>query len=845
MFELIPISYSQLSSTQGMVAFFEANKPKFIKHYDASLFIDCIDGKYSFLLTNLKIPHDYSTTDTILDVWCSLLQSSSVFGSMKNAALYGSKQPPFLNWLSYSTNSDKLMAQYELPNYLCVMSTFFYAVNKEFDLRDLNLDAWQASFSLDLDAPKMPNLHQLEYILYTFVDTIEADLFWPSSNKALPKKRGHSYSSKQDVDLYLRVSPSVTSYSISLWHEIYSQRIRIKTIDRRMKALEKTGEPMQFADSLTVLASTKPIHCSDISEHLVCLQLLSSENTFDSIEEPAFLYAQFEKMQRKQAQKTSYIPNDDQLLSIAPDNSVLQFIRNNAAFLHEIPQSYIAQWFVEEDIRVVNAAIFLMLGKIQDDKLFTLPGSRDVIDAMQYILAYLQGSNSASLGLQEQEQILLAFLDMESLKLLRDARCGMQPHLMEEINVLYQCTLALSDMEQISSVRQMLSAQYKIAFSDKHNTPYAAKETLYVMIRTLHLLTHIYTCSGQRIYQQAKNYYKKFDAWIEKVLNSPEHLLNAGVFVQFNLQEYLSIDHFILTWGLPVNLLGVTFQKNNKHDGANMSCDILWAHDCYDHPFTFNTIIDSPLKLHIIEERLLFTQHVKQILLKLSQSVQVYGFCNEQVDSKKLLLVFKGLLFMLLHESAFGTHTRTLVLPSSFSAAFWEKQLQFFHTVNLDTTLILCNLYEDFPQELKELLPINRQSPIPLRLAVMLFDVFVKHMQTTYECNEEFNVDDVMLAFQDSMKMQEKYIKLLVQEKYWVNLLSEGIVPSNYTSLFEQQSDACSCSSYNAAPSSYAELSEEERRILLLNLPQYQGRLSMSILPWNLEEDAVARRLEG
>ena len=840
MYDICQFTQSEMCSARDYTAFFNRHCKLFLpKHSSDPVHVVLSNGYCVFRCTYDKAislgdaaSQETLYTATLVASWLGLLQETPVYNTIKNATLYGTDQPAFLNWLVYNVASDCLLVKEDIPSYVCVISTFLYAGNINFKNCEIGRTCYDERYSLVLQSPRKVNAHQLRFLLYTFADTVNCDRpYLIDSNKVT--LLGHTttcLSLQDDAPLVLSLqtaSPDAT-YEISLYDDRLAQRLRTKNIDVIMKAMEHRSEPLRFDDDFdvalffpstiswpsSILSSLRPSFSFRQLEGQVQLKLSICENTYERVSDGDVLTEQKRRMSEKYEEHTSYIPKADRLLAVSPDNPVLQFIQNNAIALHAIPQSYIANWLLDENVFTVNAAVLLLLRKIQDREPYTLPGSREIIEVMQSILAYLQGIDDALCSVPKER--LLTFLNADSLCSLEKVRLGMLPNRKKEIPALYQCLLGLSDADKVPMVREKLAETYKIVIDDSHNIAFAPQETLYVMVQVMHLLTNIYVGVSGCLYEDAKRYYLDYDIWLEGVLNSPSHLLNAGIFPQFNVQKYLSIDHFIFTWGVPVNLLGVTFDKDNKHDGNNMSSDMLWTHDCYDHPLTANAIIDDEWKLDLIEERLHFTQCVRQMSQCLSNSQQVYHFCGESIEAKDLLLIFKGLIFVLLHETCSGTHTRTRVLPSSFSMPFWYKQLLFFNfNQNITSKHLLLNrLYGDFDQDLKKLLPIGEQSSVPFRLAVMLFDVLVSNMKDRYEKNEDFTVDEVLEAFQEKCLVQEKFICLLAQDKQWMLLVEHAVLPKRYA----------------------LETSQAERK-RLLNLPNVQALLANNTLPWALDEE--------
>ena len=812
MFELCPISFLQLSSIQGVAAACESNKSKFLECHDSPLIVEYINGEYFFLLMASDLSYKGDATDEVLAIWRNLLQNSPAFCAMKSAALYGTNKPSFLNWLSYNIDNDSLSVC-DTPNYLCVMSTFLSAQKGILKINDIGVELTERSVVLLLEAPQQLNVQQLEFILYTIADSYEKLLV----NSVNSQKLVSSLNQTQYLTLHVMPSSSLNSYSIELWQDTYGVLLQKKNINNRMKAMEPLSSPISLAaEQNEVSTCYGEIPCAvNLDGSLQLFLMPNGGNTYefdldldDSTSDLSD--AQLIKILRKREEKIAYLPKVELLLSVVPDDPFLQFIEHEADKLCAISQSYIAKWIVDTNVKTLNAATLLLLRKVQDGKPFTLPGTQELIGAMLCVLSLLK--SNASVYSKDNDLILLEFLKVDSLEALKKVRSDLSKSFKQEISTLYCCALDLSDGGKMQVVRQALTHQYGIEFEGKHNIPFAPEETMYVIIRFLHLLTQLYKSVDA---EDGSN--KGFYTWFDKVLAN--HLLNDGIWLHFIFQKHLALDHFIKTWGLPLSLLGVTFDMRNEHDGRNMLPDYLWTHDCFDHPLFINTIIDKLWKLDLNDERQILIQNLDELFFFLLKSDKdSYKYCGEEVTPSNLLLVLKGLFFILMHEQTLeGSHTHTRILPSSFSPGFLEKQLSFFVLSLTSISLDLDLVYRDFPQALKELLPIEGQSRVPFCLAIILLDVFVQKTQECFDQGKSFNVDAMMVAFREKCAVQEKFVKLLAKDNNWDKLLASG-----------------------ALPSSLVDKTTEIERVNTLNLPNIQRRLASTAVLWELDEGAVA-----
>ena len=483
------------------------------------------------------------------------------------------------------------------------------------------------------------------------------------------------------------------------------------------------------------------------------------------------------------------------------ESTILHFFHKHPDKLHLLSQKDFANWFLEAPVKEVNAAMLSLLRRVQEKQPFTLPASAQLVTIIQHFVGYLLGYRYVT------DAMIKPYLqESRSLPLLKKVRetllnCNSSKdrRLHRELLEIFEACTLLPFIDK--SIRATLSLEeyFKVKLSDGfRNIPYPPIPTAFLIVRFLYLLTKAYghdDCTR---------------------LKYCEILICKGILPLFVLQPNVDIFHLNKVTSLPVELVGITFDLHNSHDGIDYTPTRFWAHDYLFHAFYINSIIDDYWKLLQNEDRVLLMHNIEAMrdqLLKMEE--ECFTFVNQSIHVKQLLQVFDLLYFTLVHEthSRVRSQTRKSMLLSAFPHVFLEKSSNYFEPVDKENpaTLILRKLFGDFTDDMRALLPLKGNSSFPYFAGYLLLDTIIEEARNVYAQGGEVPVHVLFAAFE--AKLQEQEQLLYLYEQNWDMLVQKGAL-------------------YPAC----AEIKSPMERIRALATPYFQDRMRRFPMDFPLKE---------
>ena len=805
-----------------------------------------------------------NVTHWLLSRFLHLLQTTSVKHAVANCKKHGCDLLPYLFWLDVipktttapvSNAEDYVLSLKHFPSSSSLMYTFLLVSGNSKKFLPMH-------GRLILSVPKgKVNREQLDYVLNKFVETSYQHFKTLSSSfKESTEPFNFLFSPVNykgpKLELVFRHVAEDKPYIIKLWNVYFDELLHISNIDQPMQFLEGSATPImcaqnnillpQFRYSDSVLEASDVVSCDTLPFGLVvlpndkltdpsvyrlvlpCKQIAHdrlhitlefSGNTYPDQKlssAQAINSQQAEKMVLSQKNALHFIPSIE-----------LQTINRGTSFittcfhlqpdgLCAISQSDFAAWLLKTPIKEVHFAMQSLLGKVQDGKAFTLPASAQIVSIMQGFMGYL-----LSIGDTDDAFVAKYLNDSSSLPLLQKARQvllnidsldDLARQMQLDLRALYECSKALSFKEQCADASFLLEQAFNAQFEPQtYNIAYPPRQTAFLMAKFLELLTKVYDFfSGAAINDNSMRQY--YDALVCK-----------GSLPFFILQFEVDIPHLNKATCLPVDVVGVTFDKNNHHDGLNYTPAGLWGHDYFFHPYFINTFVDALWKRQQNYERVILMHNIEAVRTQLANNADSFIFVNESINTKQLLQTFDLLIFLLMHETygVISTHTRARITPFSFPHTFLEKVKAYFSAVDLKfpNKLELKYLFEDFTEEMRALLPLRGNSSFLYFATCLLLDTVVEETRIAMPEQEEVPVVDMITVFKQKLLRQEDLLYLY--EDNWERLVSIGVL-------------------YKAC----ARITNIDERLRALALPHFQERLRNEIIDWPLDLQAAKQKHE-
>ena len=790
----------------------------------------------------------------------SLLQDSLVKDAVENHQKIGSFLFHYLYWLDVtdsvdSNPSEPSLCISHLPSCSSLMHTFLLARHRG----QANLPMYGR---LILEVPKgKVNREQLDYVLNKFVETAYQHFKTLSSSFEEDIKSNNFLFSPVNYDtsklelVFQRVAEN-KPYIISLWNVYFDELLFISNIDQPMQLLEESSTPIMYAQEsillpqfrysalslevsdeiscdtlpfgLVALPRHKLADCSVYKSVLPCKQITHDQlrvtlafigNTYPDQQiffASEAMKQQAQKMVLSQKNLMRFIPPIERQFVNCTTSLITSYFHHQPDRLHAISQSDFADWLLNTPIKELHFAVQSLLSKVQDGKAFTLPASAQVVSIMQGFMEYLLG-----IGDVDDAFVAKYLNDSSSLPLLQKARVAMVNvdsfddsvrQMQNDLRALHACSKALSFKEQCADASFSLEQAFNVQFEQQtYNIAYPPQQIAFLIAKFLELLTKVYDfSSGADIEDDSMHQY--YSALVCK-----------GSLPFFMLQFEVDIPHLNKVTCLPVEVVGVTFDKNNHHDGLNYTPARFWGHDYFFHPYYINTFIDALWKWQQNYERVVLMHNIEQVRAQLANNADSFTFVHESIGPKQLLQTFDLLIFLLMHETygVINTHTRARITPFSFPHTFLEKVRAYFSGIDLKSPnkLNLRNLFEDFTDDMKALLPLQSNSSFLYFATCLLVDTVVEETRNAMPEREEVLALDIITAFKQKLLKQEDLLYLY--EDNWENLISVGILYEN-------------C----------ADITNIDERLRVLAQPHVQERLRNEIIHWPLDLQAAKQKHE-
>ena len=487
------------------------------------------------------------------------------------------------------------------------------------------------------------------------------------------------------------------------------------------------------------------------------------------------------------------------------ESAILHLFHKHPDELHLLSQKTFADWFLEAPVKDVNVALLSLLRRVQDKEPFTLPASAQLVTIVHHFTEYLLGYpeiDEAKIKPYLNEERNVFFLDW--------ARKGLPGsffvYVKESLEVLHQACALLPFKDTAQEATLILEKHFKVQLSDGvSNISYPAIPTAFLITRFLHALTDMYGAEDD-----------------PSRLSFCDTLICKGILPLFLLQSNVDIPHLNKATSLPVEVVGITFDLHNYHDGTDYTPARFWTHDYLFHAFFINSIIDDYWKLLQNKDRVLLMHNIEAMREQLSKMGEgSFTFVNQSIHVKQLLQVFDLLYFTLVHElyTRGKTRTKTSMLPSAFPHTFLEKSSNYFEAVNKEhsDTLILKDLFDDFTDDMKALLPLEGNSSFPYFAAYLMLDSIIEETRNAYPRGGEVPAYALFAAFE--VKLQEQEQLLYLYEKNWNTLLEQGVLYPDCAAII--------------LPAD---------RLRVLATPYYQERLRLASMDFPLQEVQSASR---
>ena len=864
MSNLIPVKSA--NSFENILNFLQQNEKVYC--YNAMLVkVELQGGELEgFLVTESSQREADETTLGFLNALIKLLDRSPVKYILQNNHCYESFLPNFLLWLDYDVNADALAIK-QTPSHHSLLNTFF-AASEQKTLHD-SLESNQRIMygRILLRAPQNITKDQLKYVLYFFAETARHHFRLLSSN-GVDIINFDKSSSKSKLDMLVKhVSPD-SPYTVELWDMYNNVVLYSHEIDNAMRQLSSSDEVLPFGRSVSLVEAFNTLACQWVSASEFLLSLSVYGNTYEFADnankyEGMFYFdCQLEKMLKKRdlqaIEGTPWLASVD---SSKADN-MLNHIRYHARSLYVVPQADLSKWVVDVPVETLNLSTHLLLQKIHKDEPISLLGSKEIIESISCILHFILNGETLGNGSLDILDIINAddvavlrkvtvFLSMlpasffkerpsdseivnfigSSTDLTRADRklFAKDPYffykLAFEIVSLLQCCFELEAVKSVPLVREKLKKLYSLQTFSSYEIPYPAKETTYIILYTLHLLSKLYTyfAPDGDPYKSMRRL-KKCNEWLdEKAFKHFDALLCDGIFPLFMLQKYVTVRHINKSAGIPLNIVGISFSMDNKHDGFNMSPSFLCMHDVCFHPYFINSILDGRWKTLYNKGFRDLSAHLTAVLSHLDQQDNSYAFLGEKLLAKTLSKLLDYLFFGIWHENstseANNSNSRARLSPQApASCDFLEKALIFFLELGTQNLVLgMRNGFSDIASEIKALFPICKYDSAPYFMACCLLEIIVLQSRACENKAAHFSVHDAMIAFEKKLVVEENFLRLLAQN--WEVLIDRGVLPITFRT----------------------RLDGERERIRLLMLPNVQRRIKRACIDWDMGKVPVNR----
>ena len=841
---VLDLTAENLQSIHSLNGFFHKNKAVLGQggvHFDA---FD-VDGSIKLIpksdvLAGFQAAKLNKVTDQLITYIVNLLQTSPVKDAVENPQKHGTYLPPYLYWLGLI---DETLHLKFTPSAPALWYTLALAAGQQIEQRPVYI-------RLFVDTPSgTVNREQLEFVLNFFAESAQHHFKCFYRGFGVSNVFGAS-------ELVFRKASNDKPYCISLIDAYFSIFLCKSNIDHEMKQLEKVSDPLVIDNNnlllphygeydeaciepektlpfgLVVLPKDKlkahsdyrlVLPCSHISEHRLSIALNIRGNTFPYMETHSpyeIRWYQVAKLRLSQSSTTAFIPSIKQLFVVKANateagSAILHAFHKYPDQLHLLSQKSFAHWFLETPVKDVNVAMLSLLRRVQEKEAFTLPASAQIVTVIQCFIGYLKSFSNVD------EAMIKSHLKEEgSLPLLRKLRpilLSISPNaevatLNSNLGILYQACRLLPFKDKCIEATKILEEHFKVALSNGfHNLSYPSYPVAFLITRFLHELT--------RLYKYACNN----DDFLEEKASFCETLICKGMLPLFMLQDEVEVALLNKSIALPVELVGVSFDFINKHDGTTYTPATFWPHDYLAHGFSINSIIDTYWKMIQNADRVTVMHNIETVRAYLSNNQDVnFTFIDESIAAKQLLMIFDLLYFVLAHESSRDsagrarTQTNMRLLPSAFPHTFLEKVHRCFSsdTPKDPTELLLEHTFGDFTDDMLALFPLIGNSSFPFLLGYMLLDAIVEQTRNAKPQGGEVSSDILFAAFEAKLAAQEKLIYLY--EQNWERLVEENI-------LYPE------C----------AKITSSAERHRALALPNFQERLRSAVIDWKLEKESL------
>ena len=778
MFDIIPLSknVTSIDNCVSSLLFYKSQlciEKAYVQVYEADEQYFLITAEASGPLVKTVRQLYKECTREFLSRMVDLLMQSKLHDTLYNAKRYHLFVPDYyLKWLDVDDSTGKLQLDH-YPTYISLTQTLMKAANPTDFKAIANIGNSKAQIIVDV--PKPINAEQLKCLVSTYAEPLSFKFHWALSNA---KNLSPEDELPLKVDLIIRsIEEDVdrSGYEITILDVDSDEIVSELCIDDIMKPLEKSAPPLAFdAPSIKLGHYLREIPCERNASNDVVLHFLPRNNLEEFEFSPDFnivLDAQLTKIVRKQAEKTHFIPHSATL--VHNSDPILHMVRDNAQMLHTVPQTSLAEWLRSADLQVINNAILLLLGKVQNHEPFTLPGSRDIVEAMQCFLYFCLYGKSASIA---DKKRLAKVVNKTSMLDLRQARFLMKKSLYAQVKEMYLCCLGLSNAHNLPAIRHRLEEKSGIVFSNSMNIAYDPQVTMHMMIRFTEIITKVY-CSCSDINSAYTNYKIEggINRWFRKKLLT-KHMLNDGLWLQFMFKGLVDLPHYNRTWFAPTTLIEFSFDMINMKGRDLLSPSTLCLRSLFEDAFYANAIIDSPWKSLLNQRRLQTTIQVEDACASLLESCSFIEVDGKYVTTQNLLAVFELLFYVLTHEYGSENRTRMRILPESLGYDFLTKKHLLFYPFHFE-------LSEDFKHlsvGLFDLLPFNSTNFETYYLASLFFDSIIQCSQDAFYEQANFEPSDAIERFDSNFQNQYEFLTLLASEKNWSMLKEQRILP-NYS----------------------------------------------------------------
>ena len=774
---------SLLYASNNITAFFSTYNSYTFPHKD-HFYAQRVPGGYNVSFKGKSNLEDGATRE-LLNRLVGLMTNGFVYHTLKNGQTIGSFVHSIMYWLSYDADSHSLSVV-NAPNFFSLSNTFLLEDGEPWVYRHLYLKQMHAS--LLVESPRPLNDEQVKCVISFFAESLQHHFkYFPPHHLCEPYNFTMNIQEYLDFDadslkLIIRSVPTDKPYSATLRDETCDQLLCKKDISGALQMLESKGTLMDFSlEKVSIDPAMQDLSCKvhvnddGESDFIIGLYACSDNLIYKTdIGEDSFPL--------KLSNKHCYLPKWDDLSPELQKDPDLHFIKHHADLLHLLPQSYIARWLLEAPLDTLNAANAVLLHKIHSGEPYTLPGSRELICTMEGVLGRLLGVNENS----SSDTELLTVVDRKTLHFLDEAAVTMKDDVRSKVEALYKCAYLLTTENANVRVHDILDQYFDLSFPAGKLGAYAPEESLYFMVCTLWLISSIYQESG--CYENSDETERMMTLVKEGFSIYPSLMFNSSMLFLAMLQKHIDIEHFNRTNCLPLSLQGLSFHIDNCHDGTNMLPIFLYLHDIVAHPPDVNSLVERPFKLPLIASRLRFTHCFESIKNYIAKNVQRMSYHYGAFALQDFLKLFELQFFMLTHESAedqidnLTTQTRERLLSLNFKHTYLEKlNLLFHYDKDAQQKLNLFDKYDDIPDALKAMLPINGQSAFPYFAISLLLDELVHFVRSSEEEGVTFNPQVCFDAWLRHLTQQQACIAALVYK--WDELQANAILPESFSAI--------------------------------------------------------------